>query len=548
MCNGRTLPAWQARTLALLQEIPEVEISQLIIPDVQHSSSKLGRLIGDPKHLLWNLYNKTYIQRRSAASRGFNLSKELAHVPEMRCRTIPVGKFGERLADDDIARLRGLDLDVIIRFAFGILKGPILEVARYGVWSFHHGDEREYRGQPPGFWEMVDREPTVGTILQRITERLDGGAVLHRGKFRVTPHSYRRTRDEAFMGAVEFPATAVRRILSGDLSKVTEPPSLTDAPLRRSPGNIVMMRFLLSLLANFFSTQWNGLARASKWTIGIIDRPIHELLESSPGRIKWLKESAAGTYLADPFPDPSGNSSYVLVEDYDHNTHRGVISAVDLDGDGKARVVLDTGVHASYPFLFENGGWMYCVPETFQAEETRLYRTKTFPEDWELAGTILDGLRVLDPTIFHYQNRWWLLCTLDGAGANTKLYAFHAGAISGPWEPHLLNPIKTDISSSRPGGVPFVHNGDLYRPAQDSSHSYGGAVVINKIETLTPTNFLEHEVQRIHPVADGKYPAGIHTLSGAGAITVVDGRRDLFVFSSFRRELAGRMRRFLPGG
>ncbi len=547
MCNGRTLPAWQARTLTLLQEIPEVEISLLIIPDVSNSSSKLRKMLGDPKHLLWNLYNKVYIQRRSAASRPVDLSSELGQVRELRCRTLPVGRFGERLTDDDIATIGNLDLDVVIRFAFGILKGPILDVARYGVWSFHHGDERDYRGQPPGFWEMVDGQSTLGTILQRITERLDGGTVLHRGRFRVTSHSYRRTRDEAFMGAVEFPAIAVRRILSGDTSTVTAPPSQTDSPLRRSPGNALMVRFLLRQMGAFFRSQWNGLARASKWTIGVIDQPISDLIEASPDRIDWVKERGAGRYLADPFPDPSGKTGYVLVEDYDHSTHRGVISAVDLAGDGTVRVVIDAGVHASYPFLFENEGWMYCVPETFQAEETRLYRTKSFPDNWELVATILPKMRILDPTIFEHQNRWWLLCTMDGAGANTKLYAFHAEAPLGPWEPHLLNPIKTDISSSRPGGVPFVHNGDLYRPAQDSSDSYGGAVTINRVDLLTPIAFVEEEVRRIRPPASGKYPAGIHTLSGVGAITVVDGRRDLFVFSSFRRELAGRIRHLIPG-
>ncbi|MGC2239444.1 MAG: hypothetical protein WA726_01245 [Acidimicrobiia bacterium] len=545
MCNGLSFPAWQAKAIQhLLDLAPRVEIALLMVPSGERRRpGRLRALLRDPRHLLWNLYNKGYIERRSRASRGVDLSVSLGDVPRVSCATQPVGRYTERFAPEDLDIIRNASLDLIIRFAFGIIKGEILEAARYGVWSFHHGDERTYRGQPPGFWEIVEGERAMGAIIQRITERLDGGTVLHRGAFRVTAHSYRRTRDDAFFGSADFVATAVKRLLGGDDSMVTGEPSHTDARVRRSPGNWTMTRFLIRQALRFLGSQWRGLTRASIWTVGFTEVPIAGFLEGSTPPIRWAREQGKGRYLADPFPDPSGRTGFVLVEDYRHETHRGVISAIELDGDAKAREVLDTGVHASYPYLVEDDGVIYCIPETYQANQLRLYRAVDFPDRWELESTFLDGIAALDPTIVHHDDRWWLFCTVEGGHANTKLHVFHAPRLAGPWEPHALNPVKTNISSSRPGGTPFMHDGMLFRPAQDGSASYGGGVTINRVDLLTPDDFSETEVARIGPPATGRYRDGIHTLSAQGGRTIVDGRRDTFVFASFMRELRARVSR-----
>lgn len=549
MCNGTRFPTWQAEAIKHLAALaPRVEVALLIVPAAgTRRSGRMSTLLRDPSHLIWNLYNKGYIERRSHASRPVDLSEALTDVPQLAVRTEPVGRYGERFTEDDLETIRTAQLDVLIRFGFGILKGGILEAANHGVWSFHHGDERVFRGQPPGFWEMATGEPVMGTILQRITERLDGGTVLHRGLFRVTRHSYRRTRDDAFLGSADFVSTAVKRLLAGDDSVVSGDPSRTDAPLRRSPGNWIMTRFLTRQAINFVLSQWRGLTRAAIWSVGVADVPIASFLDSRMPSIRWAPEQGRGRYLADPFPDPTGGSGVALVEDYRHEDHRGLISAVDFDGDMSARVVLDTGVHASYPYLVEDRGTIFCVPETYQAAELRLYRAVNFPEEWELDSILLEDVAALDPTVFRHEGRWWLFCSVEGRHANTKLHVFHARDLRGPWEPHALNPVKTNISSSRPGGTPFVHDGSLYRPAQDGSSSYGGGVTINRVDLLTPDDFAEVEVTRIAPPAKGRYRDGIHTLAAHGRQTIVDGRRDTFVLASFTRELKGRLSRFRRG-
>jgi len=542
MANGYRFPAWQASTIRSLLAMEGVEAAVLITPEQTGGRTNKLRRLTDWPHLLWNLYNKGFVERRSVASRPIDLVTDLADVRLMACRTERVGRYAERFSDEDVAAIRGLDLDFILRFGFGIIKGDVLQAPHWGVWSFHHGDEQTYRGRPPGFWELVNGEKVVGSILQRLTERLDAGTVLYRGFFKPVAHSYRRTRDELFSGSSEWPAAVVGRIRAGDSSAASAPPSSTQAVVRRDPGNLVMIRFFARQLIQLIRSQWTGLTAAAIWTVGVAEAPIASVLEGSLPAIRWFPEQGATRYLADPFPVSTDGGLWALVEDYDYRTRRGVISALDLtDWAAGPRPAIDAGVHASYPYVFEWEGQFWCVPETYQAKEVRLYRAIEFPHFWEHHSTLIEGVSALDSTVIQHNGLWWLFCTDREEGSNTKLRIWFAPHLTGPWAPHPLNPVKTDVRSSRPAGAPFVSNDVLYRPAQDGSVSYGGSITINRVDHLTPTTFAEEVVARVDPPEHGRYRDGLHTISAVGDRIVLDGRRDAFVPAAFRRELISRL-------
>jgi hypothetical protein len=100
-----------------------------------------------------------------------------------------------------------------------------------------------------------------------------------------------------------------------------------------------------------------------------------------------------------------------------------------------------------------------------------------------------------------------------------------------------------DIRSARPAGTPFIFENVLYRPAQDCSVTYGGRVAVNRVVRLTPDEFVEETVCHVEPDAGGRYNAGLHTLSGVGDLTLVDGKRYMFD----RRFFIGRLREKLTG-
>jgi hypothetical protein len=126
-----------------------------------------------------------------------------------------------------------------------------------------------------------------------------------------------------------------------------------------------------------------------------------------------------------------------------------------------------------------------------------------------------------------------------------SLHIYCAENSDSTFEPHAANPVKTDVRSSRPGGTPFVHNGKLYRPAQDCSTDYGAAIVIHEVTLLTPTEFSEREVRRISPQQSWACNKGLHTLSVLNENeTLIDAKKYVFNTAQFRRVLRRKTTRF----
>jgi hypothetical protein len=78
--------------------------------------------------------------------------------------------------------------DVLFRSGFGILREPVLSLARYGVLSYHHGDIRKYRGQPPAFWELYHGEREMHVTVQVLSAELDAGIIAKEMTVPIYPH------------------------------------------------------------------------------------------------------------------------------------------------------------------------------------------------------------------------------------------------------------------------------------------------------------------------------------------------------------------------
>jgi hypothetical protein len=366
---------------------------------------------------------------------------------------------------------------------------------------------------------------------------------LARATFRTVLHSYPRNRDRTFLGAAALPAQLARAVRLGMCDPNALPVSASDAPIRRNPTNRQMARFLGRQAVRAVATRARGVTKADVWTVGVVSNVVVGPGGVDVGAIEWVPELKRSGYLADPFPATRDGRTAILVEEFDEATNRGTISALERD-DGGWRLhsaVLDPGVHASYPHLVEHGGELYCIPETWQARRVDIWRCDTFPTEWSRAGTLLEGRAVVDPTLVHRDGRWWLLGTLKDDEPDAKLHAWSARELFGPYEPHPLNPVKIDVTSSRPAGTPFVVDGVLYRPAQDCSTSYGGGVVLNRVVALDERGLVEVTVGRVDTGA-GRYESGAHTLASGGGMWVVDGRRYRVNRHRMLREARARLR------
>jgi hypothetical protein len=523
MCGGETLQQFQARAVGRLIERGTGTPVVLVVDGRTGRSTgraSLRRRLTAP-NLLWRVYAAA---SESPLQRAEPLDEGLAALPRIVCRPQTRGRFSEYFSDAEIAQIESYDLDFILRFGFGIVRGKVLQAAREGVWSFHHGDETRYRGGPPGFWEIAEGSAITGAVLQRLTERLDAGVILRRGWIKTIEYSYSRNLTAILNETIEWPAAAASEIVNGAAARDSAQ-SVTNARIYVRPSNARMLRYFLRLAVNMLR-RLRDRERREEWNVGAARLSPGQVTSGTVvPQVDWFP-SFSGGWIADPMARSVNGTVQVLCERMNLETEKGYIAAAGYDGRkwSGERPVIDAGCHASYPYIVERDGQTYCVPETHEANEVRVYRALDFPQAWEYAGTLLRGVSVVDSTIFHLDDLWWLLCT-SKEGSGHRLNAYYSRDFFGPWTAHVANPVKTDVRCARPAGAPFRHAGALYRPVQDCSQTYGGRVAIARIDELTPLHFAEEIVGFVEPDPRGPFPNGLHTLSFAGEVAIVDGKR-----------------------
>jgi hypothetical protein len=286
-----------------------------------------------------------------------------------------------------------------------------------------------------------------------------------------------------------------------------------------------------------------AIAMRESWMIGIVDAPIETSLQwTSCPQVRWIGERSEKRYLADPFMWP-GDASAILCEDYNFRMELGSIKRLMLED---TRIVQESPVripppgHASYPFLFAHDGNVYCLPETSAVRCLMLlsWENRSFRE----VSTPLANTAAADSVLFTHEGRFWIAYTDTDIGRFDNLNLCYAESLAGPWRQHPGNPVKLDPRSSRAGGTPFSANGRLYRPAQDCSETYGGAIRIMRIAECTPERYREEEVTRIAPEQGGANPHGFHTLSAFGDACLVDGKRMMFSPADIYRKVKKRLK------
>jgi hypothetical protein len=189
-----------------------------------------------------------------------------------------------------------------------------------------------------------------------------------------------------------------------------------------------------------------------------------------------------------------------------------------------AVVMVDTGSHLSYPFVFEHGGEMWMVPESCSTASVDLYRAERFPDGWVKQATLVSGVVASDATLFEHDGRWWMFATVqDGGGSySDALHVWSAPELRGPWTPHRRNPVLVDLATARPGGRVVRRGQKLIRPFQDCRKGYGTALGLAEIIHLDDDRF-EQRVETI--LRPGPLWSGhrLHTLNRAGPLECIDG-------------------------
>lgn len=305
---------------------------------------------------------------------------------------------------------------------------------------------------------------------------------------------------------------------------------------------------MASLAAKRFDLPFTGIEE--EWAIGIGVGQTPFDLADPPNGNPVLATDGGGDVpdygYADPFlvaEDDGWLMFYEVIRQDDDGAfgEKGVIGLARSD-DGitweSLGVILEESFHLSYPQVIEVDGSHYMVPESNQAGEVIVYRATNYPFEWVREEAILDGA-FADPTVFQFDERWWMFVTDSGERADDTLRLFHAEALLGAWEEHPSSPVvEGDVSRARSAGGVIDHDGELFRFAQDNSDGYGRAVVALRIDELTISRYSETP-RTDNPVIEasesGWNSAGMHHLSAVrlddgSYLAAIDGYRTFRVF------------------
>lgn len=405
-----------------------------------------------------------------------------------------------------------------------------------GVWWLETTHGGRWPARTAGTLEMADGE---GLTQVRVCRRTGGEATtLRQASFRTDPFSVERQRYYVDLAAVELLTRAARDRLEGIpwgdgvVDRVPAPRGLLGSERRR----LARQRW-----TGWARAQWDDTLRSDRWTLGVVAEARHRFLDPDfRPQPRWLELAPVDVFAADPCVVARPNGVDVYMEHFDYRVGSGEIAVRSLvDGEwGPLRSVVEGPGHVSYPYVYEDAaGRRFATAEN--AENGVVPRYEVGAEGgWHRAEPML-AFPGLDPTVFEFDGLWWLFATDARVQRMDALHAWYADSPVGPWRPHAANPIKVDVRSSRPAGAPFRHDGHLYRPAQDGRDGYGSAIALCRIDRLTPDAFAETVVARVRPLGGREH--GIHTLAGAGGVTVVDGKRRIVVPTTLRERIRGKL-------
>ena len=522
---------WIHQIVSEIRSSGFAEISVVIKNEASVEQQPTGRLKSywrNRNYLLYALYGKIDERRVKVSPDAFeptDIQPLLADCPVVNVAPV-MKKYSDWFPEEAIQQIREFDLDVALCFGFRILKGEALNIARHGVWSFHHGDNLVNRGGPAGFWEVMDGVPVTGSVLQILTEDLDNGRVIYRSWSPTADRfSVKANRNNLYWKSAAFVIRKLKELADG--VAICPPENQFYRPysnrLFRMPTNREMVPRLSRMVTKYAASKVQAALNSDQWALAYRFRSGPSDSNNTLYRFKNLVPPK-DRFWADPFAIKSGENYYVFIEEYPYQTAKGHISVIELDRKGVVsgpRKVLERDYHLSYPFVFMWNGEYYMVPESAANKTVELYRAKTFPFVWELEKVLMTDVRAKDATLAEIDGTWWMFVSISEQSIPDELYLFSALSPLGPWTPHKRNPVKSDVRGSRPAGALFEWNGEVYRPAQDSSGRYGYAISINRVTQLDHEGFREEQVSSILPNWS-KDLLATHTISIAGDLTVVD--------------------------
>lgn len=531
LVNDLTIPYWLAESIKEIEVNDYAEI-RVIIKKKNLSKFQLTHYYSSiiktfPLILASKLDEMIFKTSENALSR-INITQLIPNIPIIEVDTIET-KHTDTFTEESIEFIKGYDLDILFRSGFKILNGSILnQASKLGVWSFHHGNNRYYRGMPAGFWEVYNKNPTTGFILQQLTNKLDGGKIIAKGEIPTIYFSLHKTKQALYWDAQGILLVYLRKLHKHGYEsfreqiKNSQPINIYDRPLYTTPSYWQSLFFLIKFIWRWLRIKWNKYFKIGKedWYLGWMKKED----EYSFRKINKLMPPK-NHFWADPFIVSFREEEILFFEDFEYKKNKGRISYSKFDKNKntftRAKPALERNYHLSFPFPFVHENELYVIPETKSAETISLYRWVN--EKLEFTCHLLSNIKAVDTSILFKDDKYWLFTSqqVSAHGTIFHQHIYYADRLEGPYLPHDMNPISSSSKISRAAGGLLEIGNELYRTSQDCSETYGKKIHIFKIIRLTTSEYLEQMVDTIETKWE-KHLDKIHTFNQSNNLVVID--------------------------
>jgi len=536
ICENKKLLAWQKEVIEILISEADVELKLLIFENDRLGKKRTGKPVQSSSikpGISWNLYYRYLVRKKSKALQEVEITSIFEGIPHINLTLLETDGFAQ-LQNTETKKLETVELDFILNFSTLPLIGKVLNAAKFGIWSYQFGDQEKYIGNTLSFWEIYKEDVLTKASLIRLTNAANTSILLKEGYLK-TNISYPKNIDNIHFEVSHWPLQLCQDIRNNCFTNFNTSIKVQRGKILSPPSVLQLLNFFFIQLKLFTKRAKKLLFYIDYWNIGIAYSPIHEFLNSRKNpEVQWFPDLTKNRFMADPFGIYFKGDLHIVYEDLSFQQGIGKTARFLFKEHSfrENKIVIDDKFHMSYPFLLEYAGEIYCIPETYQANQVRLYKAIDFPDKWKLEKVLIENYAGIDSTIFKHKDIWYLFSTNKDSGPHHNLNIHFTDNIFGTWQEHPKNPVKTDIRSARPAGTMFEHNGAIFRPSMDYSEKIEGRIVINKIVTLTVSDFKEEMHNHVEPFENTYYCDKVHTLSQVGQYTLVDGAKELFIFSS----------------
>ena len=361
-----------------------------------------------------------------------------------------------------IEKISSYNIDILIQIGDSSVSKHIINLAKYGIWSFCFENLKNCNHFSQTFWEVIKKKSEIVIRLMMLTENKK--KVLAASTTLPDNLSITRCKNNCFWKAASILPRKIdelHRLGEVDFFKrVDELLNLANSSsydVQKVPSNFEALYDLVKFKWVRILNILKSIKYFDQWIL-LFNIEESALFSTDFSKFKKIIPPK-DRFWADPHVIKKNGIYYIFIEELIYKENSGFISVIEMDNQGIYKdpvKVLETDYHLSFPFIIEDNSNIYMIPESKENNNIQLFKCVDFPYKWELEMVLMEDVRAVDSIVIKKDGKYWLFTNLvenKGASLNDELYLFSSdNLISNNWLPHNLNPIVTDVKSARMAG------------------------------------------------------------------------------------------------